>query len=100
MHVWWHKTVFIQITKNAALREEEGHAGRQLQTDVNKQPFPTHRADLSAQEDCPTSQWRSMGAQMLQWKEICTNMDIYKATIPFCQLHCIADKLRVLKLKG
>lgn len=46
----------MSITKNAALREEEGVAGRQLKTDVNKLPFPTHKADLGAQEDCLTSE--------------------------------------------
>lgn len=46
----------MSISKKAALREEERGAGRQLKTDVNKLPFPTHGADLGAQEDCPTSE--------------------------------------------
>lgn len=46
---------FISITKIATLGEEEGHAGGQLQTDVNKLPFPLTGL-LGAQEDCPTSE--------------------------------------------
>lgn len=63
MHVWWHKAVFISITKNATRREEDGHAGRQLQTDVKKQPLPTHRADLGAQEGCLICEWGNIGTQ-------------------------------------
>lgn len=95
MHVWWHKNVFISITKNAALREEEGHAGRQLQTDVNKLPFLTHRV---LRRTAQTVNEEAEGLRLLQWKEICTNKDIHKAMTLFCQLHCIAAEVRALKL--
>jgi len=49
-----------QLQKNAALIEEERDIRRQLRTDVNRLPFPTHRADFGARENCLTIEGRSI----------------------------------------